>query len=153
MKGGRQGWRKDEARGATGSASLKPPCCCCWREISRFYFHPRLFAISLLSPGFPISICLPCVCVACALWCFPSFVFFPFISPSYHFSLLFSLSGSINYLSYVVPYLPHIAPVDLLSKIPSLTRIGSCGSNRVPVIPAAVRIKVYLPSSFQVEIC
>lgn len=146
MKGGRHGWRKDDARRATCIASLKPPCChCCWREISLFYFHPCLFASFLLSP---ISISLPCVCVACPLWCFPSFVFFPFISPSYSFSLLLSLSSSINYLFYVVPYLPHVAPVDLLSKIPSLTRIGSCGSNRVPVIPAAVRIKFYLPSSF-----
>lgn len=57
-----------------------------------------LFLFSTLPLCFPpalsllVSIFFPCVCVACALWCFPSFVSLPFISPSYRFSLLFSLS-------------------------------------------------------------
>lgn len=35
-----------------------------------------------LSFGFCVSIFFPCVCVACALWCFPPFVSLPFIFPS-----------------------------------------------------------------------
>lgn len=144
-KGGRQGWRKEEATASRemGSASLKPPCCCCcWRDIS-VYFQPCLFAFLLLSfslwLGFFISISLPCVCVACALQCFPSFVSFPFISPFYRFSLLFSLSSCINYLS--LSFLPSSSRFAELNPFPSLTRIGSYGSNRVQLSPAAVRIK------------
>lgn len=49
-----------------------------------FYFQPCLFAFLLLSVsfGFCVSIFFPCVCVACALWCFPPFVSLPLISPS-----------------------------------------------------------------------
>lgn len=48
------------------------------------YFQPCLFAFLLLSVsfGFCVSIFFPCVCVACALWCFPPFVSLPFIFPS-----------------------------------------------------------------------
>lgn len=110
---GREGRRKDEA-----SRETPPCCCCCWREISLFYFQPCLFAFLLLFFSLLVS-----------LFLYPSLVFvllvlsgaFPLLSLflssllSYHFPLLFPLSSCINYLSYEVPYLSYLAPVDLLS--------------------------------------
>lgn len=111
-----------------------------------FYFQPCLCLPALFfSLGFPISISLS------HLFCLCSVVPFFFCLFNFHLSLLllpplfFSLSSCIN---YEFPYLPYIAPVDLLSLIPSLARIGSYGSNRVPLSPAAVKIKFYLPSFF-----
>lgn len=47
-----------------------------------------------------VSIFFPCVCVACAPWCFPSFVSLPFISTFYRFSLSFSVSLSLALWRY-----------------------------------------------------
>lgn len=107
----RQGQRKDREMGST---SLKPPLLqgdfyCLFSTLP----PSCLLSFSLLASLFLYS--SPCVCVAYTLWCFPSFVSLPFISPPYRFSFLLSHSSFINYLSYEVPYLSFVAPVDLLS--------------------------------------
>lgn len=107
---------------------------------------PALFPL-----GFPLSTQLTFVVVVlCSL---PSFVSFSFISASYHFPRFFSRSNGINNLFCEFPYLPYIAPVDLLGLIPSLRGIGSYGSNRVPLSPETLKIEFYLPSFFKAHSC
>lgn len=115
-KGGRGWWRNDEAGREMGCTSLKPPCCC-WREISLFYFHPCLFAVLLLplSPWLLYFCILPqCLYCLCTVGALPLLSLLlsslPLtVSPSC------SPSPAINYLSYEVPYLSYIALVDLPS--------------------------------------
>lgn len=137
---GKQWWTMEASR-EMGDASSEPPyccCCCCWREI--FLFSTSCLPALLFCLGFPLSH-LFCLCsVLPSLFCLVSFHL------SYCFPPLFSsCSSCINNLSCEFPYLPYIAPVDLLSLIPSLTRIGSCASNRTLPNPVLLKINFYLP--------
>lgn len=153
QKGSREWWTMEASR-ETGDASSEPPYRCCWREIFLFSTLPLAFlpSFSLLVSLFFVFHSL--IHFACALHGLPSFVSFLFISPTYCFPPLFpSLSSFINNLSYEFPYLPYIASVDLLSLIPSLTRIGSRASNRIPPSPVLMKINFYLASLFKAQVC
>lgn len=135
-KGGRGGWTNEASR-EMGDASLlllllegdfsifnlaSLPSCSLFLSVSLFLYPSLTFVLLVLCGAFLLlSLFLSSLPLTA--------------SP-----LFFSLSSCINYLSYEFPYLPDIAPVDLLSLIPSLARIGSYGSNRVPLSPAAVKI-------------
>lgn len=121
-------------------------------DFSIFNLASCLPALFPLLPRFP-SVYTAHICCGCTLQSLPSFVSFSFISASYHFPRFFSRSNGINNLFCEFPYLPYIAPVDLLGLIPFLRGIGSYGSNRVPLSPKALKIEFYPPSFFKAHFC